>query len=379
MIITRPFHTVLKKRLREKNPLIQILLGPRQVGKTTAAQAIYEEWNGPKIMASADSPTPPQATWIQHHWEQARLKGRRTLLILDEVQKVPGWSEQVKILFDVDRGRRDLRVLLLGSSSLFMQKGLRESLAGRFELVPAPHWPFAEFKKAFGWDFDTYLRFGAYPGAVSFIDNEERWRSYILNSIIEPVLGKDILGQQSVGNPPLFRQTFELAVCYPAHVISLQKLLGQLQDRGNASTIKHYLNLFEQSFLLLTLQKYTGSVIQTRGSSPKIIVLNQALAHAYQSQGRLSREPNWYGHVFESLVGMHLNLIPNSELYYWKEGKDEVDYILRTPQKTVAIEIKSGSHRKGKGLLEFARRYRKVHCETWDFSRCLQFLSDGNL
>lgn len=379
-MITRRFQNVLYDRLRDKNPLIQILLGPRQVGKSTAAQAIFEDWSGPKILASADSPTPPQATWILHHWEQARLKGPGTLLILDEVQKVSGWSEQVKILFDEDRNRRDLRILLLGSSSLYMQKGLQESLAGRFELLHAPHWSWPEFRQAFGWDFDTYFRFGAYPGPVGLIQENSRWRHYILNSIIEPVLGKDLLGQHPVKNPALFRQTFELAVQYPAQIISLQKLLGQLQDRGNATTIKHYLTLLEQCFLIRILQKYTGSIIQMKASSPKIVVLNQALTYAYQPQERLTREPEWHGRVFESLIGAHLSLLSDTELFYWKEGNDEVDYVVKRPEKTIAIEIKSGRRlRSGKGLHAFARQYPKVHCETWNLDRCLEFLNTGSV
>ncbi|MBI4126686.1 MAG: DUF4143 domain-containing protein [Deltaproteobacteria bacterium] len=223
------------------------------------------------------------------------------------------------------------------------------------------------------------VKTGAYPGAVPFISDQERWRNYILSSIIEPVLGKDILGQHPVNSPALFRQTFELAVHYPAQVISFQKLLGQLQDRGNAATIKHYLTLFEQSYLLLLLKKYNGSAIQTRGSSPKIVVLNQALIHAYQTQDRIDREPGWYGHVVESVMGAHLHRVPGGELFYWREGKDEVDYVLKTPQETIAIEIKSGVRRKGKGVQAFSRRYPHIRCETWDIERCLHFLSHGTL
>ena len=374
-MITLAFQRTLEKRLGEKFPLLQILLGPRQVGKTTAAQAILRNWPGHKIMISADAPTPPKPDWIRLHWEAMRSGGDGTLLIVDEVQKVPGWSEQIKILFDADRGKRDLRILLLGSSSLFLQRGLSESLAGRFELVQAPHWSFSDFSKCFDWDFQTYLQYGAYPGAVNFAGDEERWRSYILNSIIEPVLGKDILGLQPVSNPALFRQAFEVAVQYPAQVISLQKILGQLQDRGNAATIKHYLNLMEQCFLLRTLQKYTGSVVQSRSSSPKIVVLNQALIHAYQSQARMDKDGCWRGFVFESVVGAHLARIPNSELFYWKEGSDEVDYVLKTPRELLAIEIKSGKEVPvTKGLIKFSKRYPKARCEVWDYDRCLSFL-----
>jgi len=375
VLITLDFQKTIEKRLREKSPLLQILLGPRQVGKTTAAKCILKEWPGPKLMISADSPSPPNADWIRFHWEQARKQGPKTLFIIDEVQKVPGWSEQVKLLFDQDRGEGRLKILLLGSSGLYLQKGLGESLAGRFELIKAPHWSFQEFHKAFGWDMETYFRFGAYPGAVDFKNDEERWRRYILEGIIEPVLSKDILGLHPVRKPALFRQTFELTVQLPAHIISLQKLLGQLQDRGNATTIRDYLNLFEKSFLIKALQKYSGSVLRTRASSPKILVLNPALIHAYQSQARLNQDPQWYGYVFESLLGAHLFRVPNSELYYWREGNVEVDFILKTPKGLWALEIKSGRKKPyTKGLQEFSKKFPKANCETWDFDRCMRFL-----
>jgi hypothetical protein len=361
-------------RFREDNPLIQVLLGPRQIGKSTLAKQIFDEWDGPKIMITADSPVPPSPSWIELHWQRSRQLGEGVLLIIDEIQKVPQWSEQVKLLFDEDRGRRDLKVLLLGSSSLYLQKGLSESLAGRFELISLSHWSYYQFHQAFGWDFETYFQFGSYPGTTRFASDPERWRSYILNSIIEPVLGKDILLLHPIKNPALFRQTFELIVQYPSFEISYQKLLGQLQDRGNVSTIKHYLDLLEKSFLIKTLQKYTGSTLKTKSSSPKIVVLNLALTHAFQDQSRLQNDPNWYGHMFESLVGAHLAKIPNSQLYYWREGKYEVDYILKTPQKLFAIEIKSGRKKTNTGLSVFQKKYPKADCQIWDFETCLKFM-----
>lgn len=378
-MIQTQFQRLLEKRLKtEKNLLIQILIGPRQVGKTTAAKAIFEAWKGPKQMISADATSPPTAEWIRYHWEQARQMGPNTLFIIDEVQKIPAWSEQVKILFDEDRGKRDLKIVLLGSSSLFLQKGLTESLAGRFEMIEAPHWSYGECHQAFGWDFETYLRFGAYPGAANLIGDETRWRKYILESIIEPVLSKDILGLHPVNKPALFRQTFELAMHYPSKIISLQKMLGQLQDRGNAATIKHYLNLLEKSFLIRTLQKYSGAALQIKGASPKIVVLNPALIHAYQSQEKLRQSPEWYGDVFESILGSHLTRVPNSELYYWREGNFEVDFVLKTPRGLFGLEIKSGIKKSGeKGLMQFSKKYRKAHCETWTSEKAIPFLKTG--
>ena len=374
-MLIRSFQKILQDRLHEKSPLIQILLGPRQVGKTTVAKQILDQWKGHKVMITADGPTPPGAEWIRWNWEKALKLAPNCLFIVDEVQKVPGWSEIIKVLFDRERGQGNLKVLLLGSSSLYLQKGLHESLAGRFELIHAPHWSFAECREYFGWNIDEYLKYGAYPGCADFAQDEARWKTYILDSIIEPVLSRDILSQQSVANPALFRQTFELAMKYPAQIISFQKMLGQLQERGNASTMKHYLTLFEKCFLLLPLQKYSGSQIQTKASSPKILIHNPALIMAYQPRTRTADAPEWFGHVFESIMGAHLARIPHSELYYWRQGPFEVDYILRTPNATTAIEIKANYKKSEKGLKEFSKKYTRVRCESWNYDDCLRFLS----
>ncbi|MBX7147456.1 AAA family ATPase [bacterium] len=376
MSYQRPFEKKLQARLLEDKPLLQILLGPRQVGKTTAARHIFEAWTGPKIMVSADSPTPPTPEWIRFYWQQAQNLSPDALLIIDEVQKIQGWSEQVKILFDQTRHEQHLRVLLLGSSSLNLQKGLVESLAGRFELTHASHWTFAECRQMFGWDLTRYLKYGGYPGVAPFVNDEERWRSYTLGSIIEPVLGQDILSQRRIDKPALLRQCFELCMQYPAQEISYNKLLGQLQDKGNATTIRDYLNLFEQCFLITPLQKYTGAALAGKISSPKIIVMNSALIHAYQSWAKLDADPSWYGRILECAVGAHLSLIPNSRLYYWREGQTEVDFVLKTPQNLWAFEIKSGLKKAAThGLEAFAKKYKKARCEVWDLDKCQKFMN----
>ncbi len=375
MLITDRIYKQLLARLSEEKPLIQVLLGPRQVGKTSTAEKLYENWEGPKLMVSADSPSPPPAEWIRFQWEQAELKGKDTLFIIDEVQKVAAWSEQVKLMFDASRKTSHLKILLLGSSSLYLQKGLEESLAGRFELISFPHWSFEDFKEAFQWNFETYFSFGSYPGSARFSSDPQRWKDYILHSIIEPVLGKDILGQNPISKPALFRQCFELVCHYPAQVLSLQKILGQLQDRGNVATIKQYLNLLEKSFLLKCLQKFSASAAQTRASIPKIIILNQALIHAYQSSDRLHQDPRWYGHVLENLVGAHLLRLPDTQVYYWREGSHEVDFVLQTSEGLKAIEVKSGlKAEEARGLYKFSKYYPKAICELWDLKRCIQFL-----
>ncbi len=376
-MIEREFQKTLLKRLQEKAPLLQMILGPRQVGKTTGAQWIFNRWKGPKFMVSADDPSPPGADWIRVHWQEALAQGPNTLLIFDEIQKVTGWSEVIKQLFDQERGRGRIKVALMGSSSLFLQKGLSESLTGRFELTEVPHWSFLECHQAFGWDLNTYMKWGAYPGAIPFKGDAVRWKHYILNSIVETVISKDIYQLNPVHKPALFRQTFELAVRHPAHIISLQKMLGQLQDRGNATTIKGYLDLLQKSYLIRALQKYSGSEIRIKDSSPKIIVLNPALIHAYVPQTRLIKEPGWYGFVFESIMGAHLAMLPDTELFYWRDNNAEVDFVLRTPNDLFAIEIKSGFKDKHSGLAAFQKQYPKARCQLWDYTRCCKFLEQG--
>ena len=356
--IKRNFTRILEKRLREKLNFIQVVLGPRQVGKTTGLQQIVRAWQGPALMVSADEVITPSTDWLKLHWEKARNLGTDALLVIDEVQKIPNWSSAIKYLFDQDRAARKLKVVLLGSASLALQKGLGESLAGRYEVIPANHWGLDECKQAFKWNLEDFLKFGGYPAAAELSEDIDRWQNYVRNSIIEPVLIKDILGLTTVNKPALFRQTFELAMSYPAQEISLQKLLGQLQESGNVTTIKHYLELFEGAFLLKTLQKYTGSEIRKRGSSPKIIPLNMALCHAFRSPTLIDSNPDWRGRIFEAAVGAALSKT-KGKLFYWREGKYEVDFVWELEGQLYALEIKSGRKRSSKGLEKFIQRYSK--------------------
>ena len=356
--IKRNFTRILEKRLGEKLNFIQVVLGPRQVGKTTGLQQIVQAWQGPALMISADEVITPTIDWLKLHWEKARNLGTDALLVVDEVQKIPNWSSAIKYLFDQDRAARKLKVVLLGSASLALQKGLGESLAGRYEVIPANHWGLDECKQAFKWNLEDFLKFGGYPAAAELSEDIDRWQNYVRNSIIEPVLIKDILGLTTVNKPALFRQTFELAMSYPAQEISLQKLLGQLQESGNVTTIKHYLELFEGAFLLKTLQKYTGSEIRKRGSSPKIIPLNMALCHAFRSPTLIDSNSDWRGRIFEAAVGAALSKT-KGKLFYWREGKYEVDFVWELEGQLYALEIKSGRKRSSKGLEKFLQRYSR--------------------
>jgi len=363
----------LRTRLSASHPLVQVLLGPRQVGKTTAAKEVHEQFTGSKLFVSADGPIPPNFEWLRTHWLRARELPTPTLLVVDEVQKIEGWSEVVKSEFDQDRGVRDLRVLLLGSSSMALQRGLSESLAGRFELLRAYHWTFGQMQRQFGWDASKYLAYGGYPGAAKFADDLERWQTYLRESIIEPVLGRDIYSARSVTKPALFRQTFELALSYPAQQVSYQKIVGQLQERGSVETVKNYLGMFEGAFLMKLVMQYSTRPLSTRTSSPKIIPLAPALIHAFTSPRRLEVDPDWRGHVVESIIGAELAR-RESAVFYWRDGEHEVDFVIPRLKGPIAIEVKSGRKRSALGLARFQAAFPNARCITVTPESSLPFL-----
>ena len=362
-------HEVLEGATRKKK-LIHIINGPRQVGKTTAALQIAGKWDGEVVNASADSPLPPGPEWIRAHWEKAERLARplprdakqEVLLILDEVQKVNGWSEVVKELWDETSRKVAMQVTILGSSSHLLQKGMSESLTGRFFLYRCPHWRYDEMKEAFGWDLDKWIFYGGYPGAAELIDNEAVWARYITDSLIETVIAKDVLQLQNITKPVLLRHLFLLACGSPAQIFSYNKMLGQLQDAGNATTLAHYLRLLETAFLISGLEIYKRGKHKKRGSSPKLILWNNALINAVTggSFERAREDFSWWGRLVENAVGAHimnhLSGMPYS-VYYWRDRSREVDFVIETPRKLYAVEVKSGKTVNTTGLRDFCALY----------------------
>ena len=378
MQIFRDFSKKLEVRLQERLNFIQVVTGPRQMGKTTGLRQIAQRWKGPVHLASADEVAPPTADWIELNWKIARGMGEGALLVIDEIQKVPGWSERVKRLFDEDRESRSLKVVLLGSASLLMQKGIAESLAGRYEVIHAEHWSLPECREAFGWGLKEFLKFGGYPAAAELTRDFSRWRDFINHSIIEPVLLRDLLSLAVVNKPALFRQAFQLCLAYPAMEVSLQKLLGQLQESGNVTTIKHYLELFEGAFLIKVLKKYSGSELKKRGSSPKIVPLNTALVNARRDSFPPDQDTEWKGRLFECAVGAEL-CRRYEEVMYWREGGAEVDFVVKTQRGIVAIEVKSGRVKRMGGLERFCQLYKYAEPIVMDLEKGTRFLDGGEL
>lgn len=360
----------LAKRLGQKNRFIQVLVGPRQVGKTTAIQQVLAESKMASFYATADLPAPPDAVWIETQWDEARKRasgGKPVILVLDEVQKINRWSEVVKRQWDTDRrDGKDIRVVVLGSSSLLVQKGLTESLAGRFELLHAFHWSFSECAACFGWDLDRYLYFGGYPGAAPLAGEEDRWSAYIRDALIESAISKDVLLLNLVEKPALMRNLFVLACECGGQILSYQKMLGQLHDAGNTTTLAHYKRLLEAAYLIRGLEKFSGSRIRIRGSSPKWIPLNTAFVTALWRRkfSEVRKDPALWGRLVETSVGAHLAggaLEHGLELFYWREGNAEVDFVLKKGSSLVAIEVKSGLRKPVQsGFEAFRKKYKSA-------------------
>ena len=372
-VYRRAVYDEILARAHEPRQFVQVLAGPRQVGKTTVARQVMDAIGIPGHFASADAPDPEDIGWIYTQWaigRQAARNGGRAggLLVLDEVQKIRDWSDVVKQLWDEDTASgTQLRVMLLGSSPLLVRQGLSDSLAGRFEVIRVTHWTYAEMRDAFGWDLDTYLFYGGYPGAAPLIRSHERWEEYILDAIVETNLSRDILMLNRVEKPMLLRQLFRLACAYSGQVLSYTKMLGTLTDAGNTVTLAHYLELLGGAGMVTGVSKYSGSVARRRGSSPKLLALNTALitATARTTPARARADGELWGRLIESAIGAHLwaHADPD-DLAWWRDGNDEVDWVvrpgklLRARVSPMAIEVRTGHRRGTRGVVAFTRAHR---------------------
>ncbi len=369
----RPILDEVLERAHEPRQFIQVLAGPRQVGKTTVARQVMASIGIPGHFASADAPDPEDIGWLYTQWaigRQAARSGGRAggLLVLDEIQKIRDWSDVVKDLWDDDTANGlPLRVMLLGSAPLLVRQGLSDSLAGRFEVVRVTHWTLAEMRDAFGWDLDTYLFYGGYPGAARLIRRHDRWEEYILDAIVETNLSRDILLLNRIEKPALLRQLFRLACSYSGQVLSYTKMLGSLADAGNTVTLAHYLELLGGAGMVTGVGKFSGSAVRRRASSPKLLALNNALisATARTTLDRARADHQFWRRLVETAVGAHLWAHADSdEVGYWRQGNAEVDWVvrpgklLRGRKTAVAIEVRTGHPRGSGGAVAFTQTHR---------------------
>lgn len=376
----RQLYYSLKERLKEKDNFIQVISGPRQVGKTTIVQQLFQsnKWTG--IYHVADGIF-HSSEWIESIFNGAILKEKQSkkpvILAIDEIQKVPNWSETIKRLYDTQKfeGKSSVKLILLGSSNWLMQRGLSESLAGRFEQWNLTHWTYNELNEAFNITPEEYVYFGAYPGAISMIKDENRWKNYVRTSLIETVITKDVLMMQRIDKPAVLRKVFELGASYSGQILSYTKLLGQLQDAKNTTTVAHYLELLQQAGLLQGLQKFAMDNARKRSSSPKWQVMNNALLSAQSNSDFKSifEDKKSWGKWVESAVGCHFiaHAAQDLEIYYWNESNAEVDFILKKDDRYIAIEVKL-THDRVSGLSQFTKSFKPskvyqlgVHGLTW--------------
>lgn len=389
-----PFHRAqvqaLRKRLQEPPKFITIVAGPRQVGKTTLVRQALEDCQhhfvavdqtgesslsairGFSLDTGDIDGAPRDARWLIRSWQVARQQfkacqinfpGRPFAFVLDEIQKIARWSETVKGLWDGDRAEGlAMHVILLGSSPLLMQKGLTESLAGRYELIRATHWSFIEMHKAFDFTLNEYIYFGGYPGSACLIRDEERWRNYVLASLVQPSIDTDILQMTRVDKPALLKQLFALGASYSGQILALGKVKGQLQDAGNETTLAGYLDLLGNAGLLIGLHKYHVGAARRRASAPKFNVLNTALMSSATPYtfAQAQADRSYWGRLVESTVGAHLCNTANAseEIGYWRKSPHEVDFVISNAVALAAIEVKSGvSPGQATGLQEFMRQH----------------------
>ena len=376
MEYVRKQFATLKERILEQRKFMQVVAGPRQVGKSTLVGQVLEQISISHVTEVADGVNPKDSDWIHRIWEAARatmmIRGiEEYLLVIDEVQKIENWSEMVKREWDADtRNRVNLKVVLLGSSRLLLKKGLTESLAGRYELIRMPHWSLQEMRDAFGVTLDEYIYFGGYPGPAHMIKDERRWRKYIKDSLVAPAIEKDVIMTSNIYKPALMKQLFELGCSYSAEILSLTKLMGQLQDAGNVTTLAGYLEILDECALLTALQKNANDEARKRGSIPKFQVYNNALLTAYKGRSFVTdrTDTKAWGRWVESAVGAHLLSMADEldyDVYYWREpsrNKDEndkeVDFIIDNGGELTAIEVKSGRRGMNAGLPDFVEAFK---------------------
>ena len=358
----------LIERMQEPRRFIQIVVGPRQTGKTTAVMQALDALSRTTHFVSADDPGLNSVEWLRNEWEQARAltKSGEVILAVDEIQKIRDWSSIVKLLWDEENlMQTPLKVILTGSSSLLLQKGLAESLMGRFEVLYSPHWNYAECKEAFGYSLDDFLFFGGYPGASALIKDENRWARYMGTSIVEPSISQDILMMEEIRKPTLLRALFMLGSGYSAQELSFTKMIGQLQDVGNTVTLAHYLDLLSKANMLTGLQNYSGSQIRIRKSSPRFTVYDTSLMTYTNgaNRRRLLDNPTDRGRLVESAVGAYLLARGREEgfaVYWWRERGHEVDFVIQQGSRLTALEVKSGRVKNTGGGLVF----KQLHPEA---------------
>ncbi|WP_420640155.1 ATP-binding protein [Candidatus Poriferisocius sp.] len=382
----RPQVATIVERLNEPPQRIIAIFGPRQTGKTTAVLQALERIQRPWRYEAMDQPPKqpgldpsaeatsvrtgslPDRQELVRIWEDSRHRAFSSpegfVLVLDEIQKIDDWANTVKGLWDQDRAIDcPLHVVILGSAPLLLQQGINETLAGRFEPIRHTHWSYSEMSEAFGFSVDEYVYFGGFPGAAPLISDQARWAAYVRDALIEPAVERDLLAMVRVDKPALLRRLLELSMAYSGQILSYNKMLGQLQEAGNTTTLAGYLRLLDRVGLVSGLQKHRSRAVSAKSDTPKLIVLNTALmaVRSDRTFDEARADRSFWGRMVESTVGAHLlnSCSTATRVKYWRMSNREVDFVLQRGPRLVAIEVKSGRTRETPaGLLEFKEQFK---------------------
>lgn len=358
----------LTERLDEPAPgRVQILTGPRQVGKTHILLDSAARWRESALYLAADAPESSLPGWWELQWQRTlQMAGRgKSVLFVDEAHYLPQWSPVIKSAIDeVYRKKLPLHIVITGSATLPLGSGAREAMTGRFERIELRQWNPRDLAEAFSLDRDEaiecFIRFGSFPGGMSLISDIPRWKAYIRDSIIDPAVGRDILMREQVRKPALLRQIFAVCTGHPSEILSLAKIAGALSDAGTLETIAHYLGLLEEAYLIASVRKYSAREVRRRSSPPKIVPLSNALTAASRSGDPPlpARDPAPWGRWVENAC-IAFAIGCGQKVHYWREEPLEVDFVLIGSWGKWAIEIKTGElgSRDMAGLLTFCRRW----------------------
>lgn len=348
----------LARRLSEPPPArVQILTGPRQVGKTTMLLAEAAKWGEAAVYLAADAPEASLAGWWEAQWRRATDQARHgvAVMMIDEVQYLREWPRLIKSAIDqVYREQLPLHIVISGSASLEMARGTRETMAGRFEKLVLRQWTARDLASEFGLSreqaVETVVRFGSFPGGMRMLNDLPRWESYIRESIVEPAIGRDLLMLEAVRKPALLRQVYAVCAGHPCEIISLAKIAGSVTDPGSSETVAHYLHLLDEAYLVAPLSKYSKREVRKRASPPKIVPLSNAFPAVSGTA------PEWGRQVENACLAFAIN--SGQGVAYWREEPHEVDAVMDGSWGKWAVEVKTGafSARDLAGLLEFARR-----------------------
>lgn len=371
MLSTNGYFSVraeLKKRISEPAPSrIQILTGPRQVGKTTLLLDLARSTKIASRYLALDAPEASIPGWWDRQWELIlQVAGeKKVLLLLDEVQFLPDWTRVVKSAVDqIYRMKIPVHIIATGSSALKVGAGAKETMAGRFERLAICHWAPSDIQKAFRLTpkeaVTRYLRFGGFPGGMNLISDLQRWRAYIRDSIMEPAIGRDLIHAEKIRKPSLFRQVFGICTKYPSEIVSLGKIGGALLEEGTLDTISQYLEILQEAYLVAPIRKFSRKEIRRRASPPKLIPLSNAFlaASGHENLPTHQSDPQAWGRWVETAC---IAFLINSGLtvHYWREEPFEVDVVVENADGEWAIEIKSGAFSGGdlRGLFEFCKKF----------------------